>query len=37
LLQTNHQSGAVVRAAAEAHPWSDYSTGLREIVESFKS
>jgi UDP-glucose:(heptosyl)LPS alpha-1,3-glucosyltransferase len=37
LLQTNHQSGAVVRAAAEAHPWSGYSTGLREIVESFKS
>jgi hypothetical protein len=26
-----------VRAAAEAHPWSGYSTGLREIVESFKS
>ena len=37
LLQTGHQSGEIVRAAAEAHPWSGYSGGLFEIIESFKS
>jgi glycosyltransferase involved in cell wall biosynthesis len=37
LLQTGHQSGEIVRAAAEAHPWSGYSGGLLEIIESFKS
>jgi UDP-glucose:(heptosyl)LPS alpha-1,3-glucosyltransferase len=36
LLQTRHQSEEVVRAAAQAHPWSAYSTGLLEIVEALK-
>jgi hypothetical protein len=37
LLQTNHQSENIVRAAAEAHPWSNYSTGLLEIVDSLQN
>ena len=37
LLQTGHQSAEAVRVAAEAHPWSGYSTGLLNIVEAFKS
>jgi UDP-glucose:(heptosyl)LPS alpha-1,3-glucosyltransferase len=36
LLHANHQSENIVRAAAEAHPWSNYSTGLLEIVDSLK-
>ena len=36
LLETKHQSETVVRAAAEAHPWSGYSAGLLEIVDSLK-
>ena len=36
LLQTKHQSEEMVRAAAEAHPWSGYSAGLLEIVDSLK-
>jgi len=37
LLETKHQSEEVVRAAAEAHPWSGYAAGLLEIVDSVKS
>jgi UDP-glucose:(heptosyl)LPS alpha-1,3-glucosyltransferase len=43
LLQTNHQSENsvrtknIVRAAAETHPWSSYSAGLLEIVDSLKN
>lgn len=36
LLQTQHQSQEIVRAAAAAHPWSGYSAGLLEIVDSLK-
>jgi len=34
LLQTRRQFEEIVRGAAEAHPWSGYSAGLLEIVES---
>jgi UDP-glucose:(heptosyl)LPS alpha-1,3-glucosyltransferase len=37
LLQTKRQFEEVVRAAAEAHPWSGYSARLLEIVDSAKS
>jgi len=36
LLETKHQSAEIVRAAAEAHPWSRYSAGLLEMVASLK-
>jgi UDP-glucose:(heptosyl)LPS alpha-1,3-glucosyltransferase len=36
LLQTKRQSEEIVRTAAEAHPWSAYSTGLLDIIDSLK-
>ena len=36
LLRTKHQSEEIVRAAAEAHPWSGYAAGLLEIVDSLE-
>jgi UDP-glucose:(heptosyl)LPS alpha-1,3-glucosyltransferase len=36
LLQAKHQYEEIVRAAAEAHPWSGYCAGLLEIVDSLK-
>ena len=36
LLETKHQSKDAVRAAAEAHPWSGYTAGLLEIIDSAK-
>ena len=37
LLQTGHQCEESVRAAAETHPWSNYSAGLLQIIDSLKS
>ncbi|HVB83168.1 MAG TPA: glycosyltransferase family 4 protein [Candidatus Binataceae bacterium] len=37
LLETKHQFAEIVRAAAEAHPWSAYSAGLLEIIDSLGS
>jgi UDP-glucose:(heptosyl)LPS alpha-1,3-glucosyltransferase len=37
LLETKDRFAKIVRAAAEAHPWSAYSAGLLEIVDSLKS
>jgi UDP-glucose:(heptosyl)LPS alpha-1,3-glucosyltransferase len=36
LLQIGRQSEGLVRAVAEKHPWSGYSTGLLEIIDSLK-
>ena len=36
LLETKHKSEEIVRAAAEAHPWSGYAAGLLKIVDSVK-
>lgn len=37
LLRTGHQCEESVRAAAEEHPWSNYSTGLLQIIDSLRS